>query len=147
MDEEYTIVYDENPAQSSWGIIGHGLQAYNTQQAGDDKPQRLCFVVKGPGETAAGGVLGVVFYDWLYIELLWLPAALRGRGYGRRLLMEIEEEGRRRGAKNAFLDTFSFQAPDFYKKHGYHVFGELADFPVGHTRYYLTKRLLQEPRG
>jgi hypothetical protein len=43
--------------------------------------------------------------------------------------------------KNVFLDTFSFQAPGFYQKLGYRVFGELVDFPPGHTRQYLTKRL------
>jgi len=65
----------------------------------------------------------------------------RGRGYGHRLLTLAEEEGRKRGAEHAYLDTFSFQAPDFYKQHGYHVFGELSDFPQGHRRYYLTKQL------
>jgi hypothetical protein len=51
------------------------------------------------------------------------------------------EEARWRGARNAYLDTFSFQAPDFYQRHGYRVFGELVDFPPGHTRYYMTKQL------
>jgi len=55
--------------------------------------------------------------------------------------MIAEDEARHRGAKNAYLDTFSFQAPDFYKKHGYRVFGELQDFPPGHQRHFLTKRL------
>ena len=62
-------------------------------------------------------------------------------GDGRRLLAVAEDEARRRGAKNAFLDTFSFQAPDFYRQHGYQVFGELPDFPPGHTRAFLTKKL------
>ncbi len=52
-----------------------------------------------------------------------------------------EEEARGRGAKNAYLDTFSFQAPDFYKQHGYQVFGELKDFPPGHQRYFYKKQL------
>jgi hypothetical protein len=42
---------------------------------------------------------------------------------------------------HAYLDTFSFQAPDFYKKLGYEVFGELQDFPHGHQRYFMKKRL------
>jgi hypothetical protein len=42
---------------------------------------------------------------------------------------------------SAFFDTFSFQAPEFYKQHGYRVFGELKDFPPDHTRYYMTKQL------
>ncbi len=52
-----------------------------------------------------------------------------------------ELEARQRGARCAYLDTFSFQAPDFYKKQGYEVFGELRDFPEGHRRYFLRKQL------
>ena len=48
----------------------------------------------------------------------------------------------RRGCKNAHLDTLSFQALDFYKKYGYIVFGQIADLPPGHTRYYLRKTLV-----
>jgi len=56
-------------------------------------------------------------------------------------LAQAEDEARKRGAKKAYLDTFSFQAPEFYKKYGYKVFGELKEFPPGHQRYYLTKEL------
>jgi len=77
----------------------------------------------------------------LHIDLLWVKDELRGRGYGHHLLTLAEQEARQRGAKNAYLDTFSFQAPDFYKQHGYQVFGELQDFPPGHQRYFLTKQL------
>jgi hypothetical protein len=45
------------------------------------------------------------------------------------------------GGRHVFLDTFSFQAPGFYLKHGYEVFGELPGFPAGHTRFYLKKAL------
>ncbi|NTU64122.1 MAG: GNAT family N-acetyltransferase [Chloroflexi bacterium] len=76
-----------------------------------------------------------------YIDLLWLKEELRGRGYGHRLLMLAEDEARQRGATHAYMDTFSFQAPDFYQRHGYQVFGELKDFPHGHQRYFLTKQL------
>jgi hypothetical protein len=56
-------------------------------------------------------------------------------------LSAAEDEARRRGAKHAYLDTFSFQAPDFYEQHGYQVFGTLDDFPAGHQRYFMTKEL------
>jgi hypothetical protein len=52
-----------------------------------------------------------------------------------------KDEARKRGAKNVYLDTFSFQAPDFYQRHGYQVFGELADFPPGHRRCFFAKQL------
>jgi ribosomal protein S18 acetylase RimI-like enzyme len=141
MNDEYQIVYDEKPQQSAWGIIGEGITNYNKQQAGDDKAQRICFVLQAPDQEVVGGVIAALYWDWLYIDLMWIKDELRDRGYGHRLLTLAEDEGRRRGAKNAFLDTFSFQAPGFYKKHGYKVFGELDNFPPGHQRYYLTKQL------
>jgi GNAT superfamily N-acetyltransferase len=141
MDEEYQIVYVDKPEESAWGIIGRGVHNYNLQQAGDNKFQRLCFVLQTPDQVIVGGVLGEVYWDWLYIDLLWVKDELRGRGYGHRLLMRVEDEARQHGARNAYLDTFSFQAPDFYKGHGYQVFGELKNFPTGHQRYFLTKKL------
>jgi ribosomal protein S18 acetylase RimI-like enzyme len=141
MDKEYHIVYDDKPEQSAWGIIGQGIGHYNEQQAGDDKSQLLCFVLYAPDQEIVGGVIGATYWGWLHIDLLWVKDELRGRGYGHRLLTLAEQEARQRGAKNAYLDTFSFQAPGFYEQHGYQVFGELKDFPPGHQRYFLTKRL------
>jgi len=138
MNEEYKIYYVDKP---EWGIIGGGISQYNKQQAGDDQGQNLCFVLRAPDEEVVGGVIGATFWDWLYIDLMWIKEDLRGRGYGHRLLELAEEEGRKRGAKNAYLDTFSFQAPKFYKDHGYQVFGELNNFPQGHQRYFLAKQL------
>jgi hypothetical protein len=53
----------------------------------------------------------------------------------------VEEKARELGAKNAYLDTFSFQAPGFYEKLGYQTFGELPAFPPGHERFYMKKEL------
>jgi GNAT superfamily N-acetyltransferase len=141
MDAEYHIAYVEKPDEIPWGIIGGGISNFNTQQAGDGKSQSLCFVLRGLDEEIVGGVIGATYWDWLHIDLMWVKDELRGRGYGHRLLTLAENEARQRGAKNAYLDTFSFQAPDFYKRHGYQVFGELADFPPGYQRYFLTKQL------
>jgi GNAT superfamily N-acetyltransferase len=138
MDEEYQIVYIEKP---EWGIIGGGITNYNVKQAGDTKEQYLCFVLQGPDQEIVGGVIGATYWDWLHIDLMWIKDEFRSRGYGHRLLAHAEDEARQRGAKNVYLDTFSFQAPDFYKKHGYQVFGQLDDFPAGHQRYFLKKEL------
>jgi GNAT superfamily N-acetyltransferase len=138
MDEKYDIVYVDKP---EWGIIGQGIHNYNIQQAGDDQGKQLCFVLYAPDQEVVGGVIGATHWDWLHIDLMWVKEELRGRGYGHQLLVAAEDAARQRGAKNAYLDTFSFQAPDFYEQHGYQVFGELQDFPSGHRRYYLTKQL------
>ena len=55
-----------------------------------------------------GGVLGEIYWGWFFLDLLWVTEALRGRGYGHRLLNHAEERARQRGAKSVYLDTFSF---------------------------------------
>jgi hypothetical protein len=52
-----------------------------------------------------------------------------------------EAEAVRRGCHGAQLDTYSFQAQGFYEKLGYAVFGIVEDYPSGHSRIYLSKRL------
>ena len=138
MTEGYEIVYLDEPA---WGVIGPAINEYNAQHAGDDGGRTLCFVLRDPAQEIVGGVIGATYWDWFSIDLMWVREDLRGRGYGHRLLALAEEEARKRGAKHANLDTFSFQAPEFYERHGYRVFGTLDDFPAGHRRYYLTKDL------
>ncbi len=141
MEEEYKIACIEEPGDIPWATVGGGVSDYNTQQAGDDQGRNLCFVLRGPDEEVVGGIIGETHWNWLYINLMWIRDELRGRGYGQRLLVLAEEEGRKRGAEFAYLDTFSFQAPGFYQKYGYEVFGQLAEFPPGHQRYYMKKAL------
>ncbi len=138
MDKDYRIEYLEQPA---WEIIGGGLREYNNQQAGDGRAKLLCYALNGPDGSIVGGVVGETHWNWLFINLMWIRDDVRGRGFGRQLLLAAEAEGRSRGATHAYLDTFSFQASEFYKKLGYRVYGTLEDFPPGHQRYYLMKHL------
>ena len=141
MAAELNIVHVEKPQESAWGIIGRGLQSFNEQQAGPSDFKRVCFALQTAEQEIVGGILGEIYWGWFYIDLLWVSDELRGQGHGHRLLTRAEEEARQLDAKNAYLDTFSFQVPDFYKQHGYHIFGELTDFPPGHQRYFMTKQL------
>ena len=141
MTEEFQIIRVEEIEDPIWEVVGWGLHHYNILQAGPDQGQSLCFVLLAPDQQIQGGVIGKIHWGWLYIDLMFIKEELRGRGYGHQLLTLIEEEACRRGAKHAYLDTFSFQAPEFYQKHGYQVFGELQDFPPGQQRYYLRKDL------
>jgi GNAT superfamily N-acetyltransferase len=141
MDKKMTIAYVEKPEEAAWGKIGQGVHEYNLQEAGDLNFQRICFVLQNPEGDILGGVIGEIYWEWFYLDLMWIQEDLRGNGYGEQLLNAVEKEAKQKGAKQVFLDTFSFQAPGFYQKFGYQVFGELPDFPPGHQRFYLTKEL------
>lgn len=138
MGEDYQIINSEKP---DWGTIGGAISQYNREHAGDDGSRTICYLLMSPDQEVVGGVIGVVYWDWFSLDLMWVKEELRGTGYGTRLLKLAEEKARENGARHVHVDTFSFQAPGFYEKHGYRVFGELKDFPSGHQRYYLRKEL------
>ena len=105
----------------------------------DEKPLGL-FYEDEAGKKLAG-LTGKLFGNWLLIDLLWVADDLRGQGVGTRLLAAAEDEARHYGASRVVLNTFRFQAPDFYKKHGYREAFRLDDFPFTGTKYYFTKNL------
>lgn len=88
-----------------------------------------------------GGITANAVWDWLQIGVLWLPHELRGEGHGHKLLERIEDLGRGHGCKYSKLDTFEFEAREFYEGHGYVVQSQTNNFPKGHTQYHLTKVL------
>jgi GNAT superfamily N-acetyltransferase len=65
----------------------------------------------------------------------------RGKDYGTRLLQAAEAEAVQRGCTLAVVDTHSFQAPDFYRRHGYESYGTVDGCPMGHQHIHLHKRL------
>ena len=113
MDDEYQIVYDDNPERSAWGIVGRGISTYNTEHAGDDQYQHLCFALHGPDQEIVGGVIAATYWDWLYIDLLWVKEELRGRGYGHRLLTLAEQEARQRASSSFVRLGVTGSAPSF----------------------------------
>lgn len=123
-------------------VLSNGLKGYNDEKIGLHDRQGLAIRVSDPqtGEPI-GGLMGRTSLGLLFIDLVYLPTSLRGTGVGSRILTMAEEEGRRRGCSKAVLFTISFQAPAFYKKLGWQVFGEIAPKPPGATRVYLTKDL------
>jgi GNAT superfamily N-acetyltransferase len=141
MAEEYRIACTDNPEDADFTVIGLGIRSFNEQQAGVDGHRRLCLFLHSPDDTVVGGLIGSTYFNWLHVDLLGATERLRGRGHGRRLLMLAEGEAQKRRAKGACLDTFSFQAPGFYRKNGYEVFGVLQDFPERHQRYFFRKQL------
>ena len=122
-------------------IIG-GLIDYNDAQAMPARHEELAIVARD-GETVVGGLLGHTNWDWLFIRQLWLAKGVRGSGLGRSLVRAAEAEAVRRGCSAAHCDTFDFQALPFYRKLGYEVFGQLKDYPPGHTRFFLRKHDLE----
>lgn len=121
--------------------ISAGLSAFNRTRIPDRGYARIVLTLSDSRGEFAGGLSGYVAYGWLFIDSLWVAEHARSQGQGRNLMLAAEEEARKHGCRNAWVDTFSFQARDFYERLGYQIFGELEDFPPGHRRYFMRKSL------
>ena len=144
---EPVLTVTDQPTEADEAVIQTGLADYNELKAGYRDWRPLAALMRDPdtGETL-GGMIGRTSYGLLFIDLVYLPEALRGQDIGRRLLLSMEQEGARRGCKSAFLFTITYQAPGFYARHGWTEFGRIACDPPGSARVFMTKTLTQ-PEG
>jgi GNAT superfamily N-acetyltransferase len=135
------IEISENPTAEERDLIFQHLVDFNESKAGPAEGRELAIFARRNGEIV-GAAMGATHFRWLFVRFLWVAETERGSRLGSRLLNAAEQEARARRCEHAHLDTFSFQALPFYQKHGYTIFGQLEDYPVGHTRYFLQKRNL-----
>ncbi len=93
------------------------------------------------GEIVAGILSKMYCWNCLYIDTLWVKEECRKEGLGSKLLKEVEKIAKENDCHLIHLDTFDFQAKDFYLKHGFEIFGTLDECPQGHKRYYMKKNI------
>ena len=120
------------------------LREFNVAHSGESNHQLLYLFARNDAGQVIGGLRGVTHWGWLYVMMLVVQEPYRRVGVGKKLLLEAEAEALRRGCRHSYLDTFTFQARGFYERLGYTLFGTLDDFPPGHQRFFLQKRLLIE---
>ena len=121
-----------------------GINEYNLSKVAAlaDAWTPLDYVAKDDAGVVIGGLLsGIGYWNGLEIRILWVDEAHRNKGIGRQLLQHVENTAAAKGATIAMLDTFDFQAADFYTKNGYELVGTLKNFPQGHDRMYFSKKL------
>jgi GNAT superfamily N-acetyltransferase len=136
-----TITITDKPEAAAAKALSQLLLHFNNERSGyafDYRPLAILITEPQTNEIL-GGLWGGTSYAYLHIDLLFVPESMRGNGTGTNLMIQAEEEAIQRGCRGVWLDTFSFQARGFYEKLGYSVFGDLADNPPGHTRFFMKK--------
>ena len=121
--------------------IRAALTAFNEKAVGPDGHTALNIAKYDEKGEIIAGLLGGTYWGWLYIDILWVAEAHRKQGLGSKLLAEAEKQALQRGCHHAHVDSMSWQAPDFYKKHGYETIGILPDIPEGNQKHLLMKKL------
>jgi GNAT superfamily N-acetyltransferase len=125
--------------------VESGLAAHVAKEA---VPARvvspLSVVARDENGSLMGAALGRTVWGWLHVSELWVEESHRRKGIGKSLMVAAEQAALERGCHAAYLDTFDFQAVPFYERLGYSVMGTLQDFPLGHVRLFLQKRLDSE---
>ena len=137
------ITMTDAPTPDMRKAIAGPLVAFNAASIGrTENYSPLVILLSDPvTDDIVGGLHGGTMFSYLHVDLLFVPENMRRAGIGRRLLTDAEAEALRRGCHAVWLDTFSFQARGFYERLGYTVYGTLEDYPAGHSRFFLTKRL------
>ncbi|MEV0692505.1 GNAT family N-acetyltransferase [Streptomyces sp. NPDC050388] len=108
----------------------------------DERESPVHVWASDPAGALAGGLVGHTWTTWLHVTYLWVDERHRGAGLGTLLLSTAERiAADRRGCRSSRVETWDFQAPEFYRRNGYEVVCALPDYPPGITEYTLTKPL------
>jgi GNAT superfamily N-acetyltransferase len=105
--------------ESAAAPIAEGLRRYNETRIGRQTRTELVVTAADDRGRCVGGVQGILYWGWLYIERMWVDEERRGSGLGSVLLDRIEAEASQRNVTRIALLTASWQAPDFYRSRGY----------------------------
>ena len=130
-----------NPTEQEIAFVNNALAKFNEEKVGADNHELLNIVEYDENNSIIAGILGGTYWGWLHIDILWVAEKYRMQGIGSKLLKAAEEEAKKRGCHSVHIDTMSWQAPEFYKKHGYKIISELENIPAGNKKFHLIKEL------
>jgi len=138
---ELRLSVEDNPSAADKEFLDRSLDRMNEVRWPMPRPGNFAVLLRNSSGEIEAGLDAIHYGGWLFVHNLWVTEPRRGQGFGRLLMNEAEDRARTLGCHSAWLDTFSFQAPGFYRKLGYEVFGTL-DHPPGAERYFLRKSLI-----
>jgi GNAT superfamily N-acetyltransferase len=115
------------------------IYEFNSSVTGIGDGELFSFFVH-EGDRIVAGICGNTWGGTCEVRQFWVEESHRHCGLGTKLLQATEQEARRRGCTQIILMTFSFQAPGFYRKHGFEVVATIDDHPRGHQNVLMRKR-------
>ena len=135
-------IQPDNPNTSARDILYQLLGEDNSRRTGRAEREGFAVLLRNTATQALlGGLWAVDDCGWAFIDLLYVPERLQGQGLGARMIAEAETIASSRGMIGLWVNTYDFQAPGFYEKLGYSVFGRLEGDAEAAGQVFLRKRL------
>ena len=97
--------------------------------------------IKENGKIIAGLDACMTAFKILYVSTVFVEEAYRRKGYGTKLMQEMEKRAKKLGANIIRLDTFNWQGKEFYKAIGYEMVGSYENKTEGYSEHFFLKRL------
>lgn len=129
----------DTPPEDKLLAVDTGLEQHNYAVAPLKDVRQLAAFASDETGTVVGGAVGRTWGRCCELLQLWVSPAHRAGGVGSRLLREFEGHARSRGCSIFYLTTLSFQAPEFYRKHGYAILAQIAGYPNGIVKFLMHK--------
>lgn len=129
----------DSPPQDQLMAVDTGLEQHNHAVAPLADVRELAAFATDDAGTVVGGAVGRTWGECCELLQLWVAAEHRHHGVGSRLLHEFEAHARRRGCRTFYLTTLSYQAPEFYRRHGYGVLAQIAGYPEGIVKFLMLR--------
>lgn len=123
-------------------ILVKGMLSHHASQGHLRKTEMFSIALKNEDNEFMGGIIVSFLWNGMEILSLWVDRRIRKQGWGRKLMQAVEKEAIKRGCTFAYTNTFSWQAPEFYKELGYVLYGKLDNFPKGNFLSYFKKNLV-----
>ena len=114
------IEYKENLEEEFYSMIDIEFNKYATKNEVTCNYVPFAFVAKEDNKVV-GIITGHSYYKEVHINDLIILEKYRNKHIGSKLIETVEKYYKDKGFENINLTTYSFQAPEFYKKSGFKV--------------------------
>ena len=97
--------------------------------------------IEEDGQVVAGLDACVTAFKILYVSTVFVDERYRRKGYGKRLIEEMEKRAKEMGVNTIRLDTFSWQGKEFYESLDYEIVGSYENADDGYAEFFFLKRI------
>ena len=127
------------PSEGDLQAVDAGLDQHNFAVAPLADVRQFAVFASDESGQVIGGAVGRTWGRCCELLQLWVAQQHRSIGVGSRLLEQFEARARTRQCDVFYLTTLSFQAPEFYERHGYRVLARIDGYPDGIVKYLMHK--------